>query len=119
MARDAFVDALADPNLHCRILERDPSTLEESLKVASRLEALSRSVGDDDPNERWDESGRRRNRQTVSASEANDDLELKRLIGELRAERLNRWTNSVGDNRRKSRPFSGVNVRISRRFGCC
>ena len=52
MARDAFVDALPDPNLRCRILERDPSTLEQALKVASRLEALSRSVGHEDPNER-------------------------------------------------------------------
>ena len=40
MARDALVDALADPNLRCRILELDPSTLEEALKVASRLAAL-------------------------------------------------------------------------------
>jgi len=80
MARDAFVDALPDPNLRCRILERDPSTLEQALKVASRLEALSRSVGDEDLNERWDQSGRRRNRQTRSAAEADNELELTRLL---------------------------------------
>ena len=48
MARDAFMDALADPNLRRLIPEREPSILEEVLKVASRLGALSRSVGDED-----------------------------------------------------------------------
>jgi len=88
MARDAFVDALADPNLRCRILERDPSTLEEAIKVASRLEALSRSVGDADHDECWDDSGRRRNRQGRSVAHVNDELELRQLVGELREERL-------------------------------
>ena len=87
MARDAFVDALSDPNLRCRVLERDPSTLEEALKIASRLEALSRSVADLDYEDVWDESGRRRNRQGRSAASANDESELRQLIGELREER--------------------------------
>jgi len=85
MARDAFVDALADLNLCCRLLERDP---EEALKVASRLEALSHSVVDANPDERWDKSGRRRNRQTRSEADAERKLELTRLIRKLRNERL-------------------------------
>ena len=83
MAHDAFVDALADPNLRCRLLERDP---EEALKVASRLEALSHSVGDADPDERWDEFGRRSNRR--SEADADRKLELTRLIRELCNEKL-------------------------------
>lgn len=59
MARDAFVNALADPNLRWRVLERDPSTLEEALKVASRLEALSGSINDLSYDECWDETDRR------------------------------------------------------------
>ena len=40
MARDAFVESLGDQSLLIRMLERDPTTLEEALKIASRLEAL-------------------------------------------------------------------------------
>ena len=41
MARYVFIDALGDPDLPLRVLERAPSSLEETLKVASHLEALS------------------------------------------------------------------------------
>ena len=86
MARDAFVDALADPSLRWRILERNPLTL-EVLKVASRLEALSRSVNDMDYDKWSDEAGRRKNRQSRSATYVNDTSEFKQLVDELRDER--------------------------------
>jgi len=41
MARDSFLEALGDSTLRLRILEREPSTFDEALKIASRLEALS------------------------------------------------------------------------------
>jgi len=44
MARDAFVESLGDPSLRIRVLERDLTTLEEALKVASRLDALGAGV---------------------------------------------------------------------------
>jgi len=40
MARDAFVESLGDPALRLRILERNPTTFEEALKMALRLKAF-------------------------------------------------------------------------------
>jgi len=36
MARDAFEESLGDPSLRLRVLERDPETLEQALKLTSR-----------------------------------------------------------------------------------
>jgi len=102
-ARDTFVDALADPNLRWRILERDLSTLEEALKVASRLEALSGSVNDMSYDECWDESGRRKNGQSRTDAYVNGGSELKQLVGELRDERrhMREQMNSFCHRQRK------------------
>ena len=108
---DAFVDALANRNLRYRILERDPSTLEEAFNVASGLEALSCSVGDTDPDVCWDESGRRRIRQSCSAAHVDDEIKLRQLIGELCEERrhtkekmenLCRWQRQESEALRQS-----------------
>ena len=56
MARDAFAESLGDPLLRLRVLERDPTTLEEALKIATRLEAL----GYGEVEENWDKFGRSR-----------------------------------------------------------
>ena len=44
VARDAFLDALGDPSYHYRILERDPKTLDDALKIANRLEAYEKAA---------------------------------------------------------------------------
>jgi len=96
IARDAFLDALSDSDLRYRVAEKDPSTLEEALRFACRLEALRRP----EPTEAYDDLGRRRDR-VVRAVEpaANADLEdrtsaglLKELASEVRrnGERLDR-----------------------------
>ncbi len=38
VGRDAFLDALQDPALHVRILEREPKDVEDAYNIASRLE---------------------------------------------------------------------------------
>jgi len=43
MARDSSLEALGEPSLRTKILEREPSTLDEALKIASRLEALGKA----------------------------------------------------------------------------
>ena len=70
-----FVDSLDDPALRFRVLERDPITLEEALKVASRLEALGSREGE----ENWDDWGRRRNRLTKIAAAEDDDDDRQHL----------------------------------------
>ena len=52
VARDAFLEALDDPQLRIRILERDPKTLEDALHIACRREALERGFPTDVPSER-------------------------------------------------------------------
>ena len=47
MARDAFLDALGDNSLRVRILEKNPATLDEALKLACRLEAIARAPPED------------------------------------------------------------------------
>ena len=48
IARDAFLEAL-DAQLRLKILERDtePATLEDALRVATRLEAVRRTADDE------------------------------------------------------------------------
>jgi len=80
IARDAFVESLGDPTLRLRVLERDPETLEQALKLASRLEALG--YGEQDDN--WDDVGRRKDRYAkASTAEAQ---EVSTLMQELRSE---------------------------------
>ena len=88
MARDAFVESLADPALRLRVLERDPGTLEQALKLATRLEALGYGEVED----KWDDMGRSKDRFViVSVAEGNRELttlvqELKSEVAELAAE---------------------------------
>jgi hypothetical protein len=44
IARDAFLQALDDPEFHLRILERDPATIDDVLRIAVQLEAYEKSV---------------------------------------------------------------------------
>ena len=81
IARDAFVESLGDPTLRLRVLERDPETLEQALKLASRLEAL----GYGDKEDTWDDVGRRKDR-FVKASSAQETTALATLVQELTAE---------------------------------
>ena len=39
IGRDAFLEALGDPSLHVRILDKSPLTMEEVLHIALNLEA--------------------------------------------------------------------------------
>jgi hypothetical protein len=59
MAKDAFLDALADSLLRMKVMQRHPATLDDALKTAVRFKALRRPEHDDN----WDENGRRRDRQ--------------------------------------------------------
>ena len=51
LARDAFLEAIDEPQLRIRILERDPKTLEDALHAACRLNALKRGFRTDVPPE--------------------------------------------------------------------
>ena len=44
MARNAYLEALDDPGLRVRVLEREPTTIEEALRTAGRLEVYERSA---------------------------------------------------------------------------
>jgi len=43
VGRDYFLDALGNPSLQVRILERGPTTMEEARRIALNLEALDKS----------------------------------------------------------------------------
>jgi len=58
MARDAFLDALGDQPMRVRVLEKDPVTLDEALKLACRMEAIARSP----PEDAFDDHSQRRER---------------------------------------------------------
>ena len=66
------------PILH---FEHDPKTLEQALKLATRLEALGYGEVDDN----WDEMGRRKDR-FVKASIADDNKQFTAIVQELRSE---------------------------------
>ena len=91
MARDAFLGALGDQTLRLRVLEKDPMTMDEALKLAYRMEAIARSPPEDD----YDDRGRRRYKFARSSAEAEPprrpDLDrhierLETVLGEYRQE---------------------------------
>jgi hypothetical protein len=91
MARDAFVEALNDPALGIRILEKDHATLDETLKIVCRLEALERVESEDI----YDDGGRRKDRhryvkavsnEKESLKDNNITVELQRCLGDCRNE---------------------------------
>ena len=67
VARDAFLAALDDRQLHVRILEKEPKTLDEALQIAIRLAAFDRV--EDQP--ATDDCGRRSGRNTRSVKTTN------------------------------------------------
>jgi len=67
VGRDAFLAALDDRQLHVRILEKEPKTLDEALKIAIRLAAFDR-VGLQPAADDW---GRRSGRNTRSVKNRN------------------------------------------------
>ena len=88
MARDAFLESLGDPALRLRVLERDPETLEQALKLASRLEALRQSELEDN----WDNIGRRKDRFVRSSSTDKASV-MTALMQEIMVERTGRSGN--------------------------
>ena len=78
-----------DQSLRVRVLEKDPMTLDEALKLACRMEAIARSPPEDD----YDDRGRRRDKFVHLWVEADSprrpdlDRHIKRLetvLGEYR-----------------------------------
>jgi len=43
VGREAFLDALGDPSLRVRLLDKGPTNMEEALRIALNLEALDNS----------------------------------------------------------------------------
>ena len=78
------MESLADPALRLRVLERDPGTLEQALKLATRLKALGYGEVEDN----WDDLGRRKEK-FIKASAADDYAERQGLVSmveELKSE---------------------------------
>jgi len=63
VARDAFLEALDNPQLRIRILEREPGTLDEVLRIASHYEALERD-NDQETSDKWGNHDRNQRRDT-------------------------------------------------------
>ena len=43
VGREAFLEALGDPGLRIRVLDKGPTNMEEALRIALNLEALDKS----------------------------------------------------------------------------
>ena len=78
LARDTFLAALRDESLRRSILEKDPPTLDATLKIACHLEAIARPSAEST----FDDSGRRRDRLARGASA--DETETARTAQRLR-----------------------------------
>jgi predicted aspartyl protease len=92
VARDAFLEALNDSAFHFRILERDPHTIEDALKIAIRLEAYERAADHFGTNDSKTKMAQRTVRVIDHFEQGpaeNSETELKRIISllsELKAE---------------------------------
>jgi transposase InsO family protein len=74
VARDAFLEALDDPTLHFRILDRDPKTIEDALKIAIRTEAYEKAV---DPLGTYDGKSRKGKGAVRMVEQVSESLEQK------------------------------------------
>jgi hypothetical protein len=86
VGRDAFLDALNNPAMRIRILEKEPTTLEEALTLACRLEAYDRAATPAVHEERESDKDRgrvRHFRQVAAAPETSDRTE--ELMQQIRA----------------------------------
>jgi len=93
--RDALLDSLNDPHLKMKILERDPEprTVEEALRIASRLKALRRNADDD----RFEEvKTKERNVRVAGTNGSNNADKTGKHIRELE-ESLSEYQKKVRD----------------------
>jgi hypothetical protein len=68
IARDTFLEALADPALRIRVLDQSPITLDDALSIVCRMEAYSGIFRRDDEAD----NGRRKVR-AIGANAANGE----------------------------------------------
>ena len=52
VAKEAFVEALNDPQLQLKVIEREPKTVEDALNIAVKMEAYQASVAPPEPDKR-------------------------------------------------------------------
>jgi len=71
VGRDAFLDTLADQTMRVRILEHGPTTLDEALRWACRIEAYAKSCGPNSVHK--NDEDYRRNRPKYVRSAVNSD----------------------------------------------
>jgi len=88
VGRDCFVQALNNPQLQVRILEKEPATLEEALKVACRLEALDKSASQGESVDEEHSRAQRKHVRTAMGNSqcADNQADLSRQLEELREE---------------------------------
>ena len=93
VGRDAFLDALDNHTLRVRILEREPSSLETALNIASRLEAYEQTAPQSSSvlESFDDERGKMRSRHLKGVKHTEStpiservDVDLNRQLKELR-----------------------------------
>ena len=109
MAVDAFVEALNDRELKIKVLEREPSSLDQAYKIAERME-LYQNI----PDEKVAES---RPKQTVKvrATAAEDESMLKSVVEtqRLMQKQLALLTESVNKDRTPARRSGDSNKQSS------
>jgi len=98
VAKEAFVEALNDPQLQLKVIEREPKTVEDALNIAVKMEAYQASVAPPEPDKRATDHRARPKvasayavegtEQTTPAQEDDMALIHKRL-SELQAECTN------------------------------
>ena len=115
-AKDAFIDALGDRELMIKVLEREPSTLDQAFKIAERLE-LYRNI----PGER-DTDSKTKPVSKVRASVVDDDSVLKSIIEtqKLMQKQLTVLTESLPKERSPAyKPFQKAKAPASKLKGLC
>ena len=80
LARDTFLSALRDEPLRQRVMERDPQTLDDTLRIACHLEAIVRPAAEPS----FDDLGRRR----VKATHDREPEDAERRATERRLQHL-------------------------------
>jgi len=118
VARDSFLDAIDNPAIRLRVLEREPSTLDEALTIASRLEALGFRAAESLP---FDDDRRPRERLVRAVGAADEDVrrrppdddrlcELKGAVDDLRRQFAEERLSAERWRRQANGPSSSSSV---------
>src|SRR5208282_1879833 len=98
IGRDCFLEALEDPELRIRVLDQQPTTMEQALAIVCRMQAYSNTTSGSASASKTEEADRRRVKTVVAVTSPPQTVAT--YIDERRIAQLER---TIADQQREIR----------------